>query len=416
MEKLCIAVMKQDLLLIKDFNYDLPDEQIAKHPLPCRHDSQLMIYREGEIKVSQYKCLAEYLPSNTLLVFNNTKVVEVRLLFTKETGSVIEVFCLEPAGDYKDITTAMLQHGSVRWKCLVGGAKKWKEEVLTSTRDYDKKEVKITARKLVKEAENFLVEFKWNDETLSFAEVLHLFGNVPLPPYLKRAAEEEDKERYQTIYAKQDGSVAAPTAGLHFTDEVFAGLKKKEIETVYLTLHVGAGTFQPVKTEAVSDHQMHTEFIEVSIDLIERLIHTSTQKIVAVGTTSLRTLESLYWLGVKAIYEGNIDLEELFLSQWEAYELPQGISASEALQALYNCMRKQQQTKLIARTSILIAPGYKLRMAEGLITNFHQPQSTLLLLVAALIDEDWKRVYQYALDNEFRFLSYGDGSLLWKKN
>ena len=406
--------MKKENLLIKDFNYLLPEYKIAKYPLPNRDESKLLVYKNGNIETSIYKNIAQFLPEQSLLIFNNTKVVEVRLLFQKSTGSTIELFCLEPDDEYEDITTAMLQQGSVRWKCLVGGAKKWKNELLINRIKKDKQEIVLTAKKLAKAKDYFITEFSWNADAVSFAEVLHLFGNIPLPPYLNRVAEEEDKERYQTIYARFGGSVAAPTAGLHFTDGVFNELKKKNIETDFVTLHVGAGTFKPVKTELVAEHQMHAEFIEVSFALIERLLSSLNKKIVAVGTTSLRTIESLYWLGVKTLMNDKIDMQELVLSQWEVYNLPQQVNTSEALMALQSWMKKRHLQKLITKTQIIIVPGYQLKIATALITNFHQPHSTLLLLIASIVGDDWKKIYAYALENEFRFLSYGDGSLLWK--
>lgn len=402
-------------LFIKDFIYPLTDEKIAKYPLPDRDQSKLLIYRHGKIEQNIYKNLSQFVPDKTLLLFNNTKVVEVRLLFQKSTGGHIELFCLEPSDDYKDITSAMMQRGSVKWKCLVGGAKKWKAEVLTNALEKNGQKILLTAKKLFKEEDSFLIELSWNNDNMSFAEVLHLFGNIPLPPYLNRAAEKEDEERYQTIYARFDGSVAAPTAGLHFTDTVFETMKQKGIETGFVTLHVGAGTFKPVKTETVAEHQMHAEFIEVSIELIEKLMSSTDKKIIAVGTTSLRTIESLYWLGVKTLLNKKVDVEELMLSQWEAYKLTQNITATQALQSLYYWMKENQLQKLITKTQIMIVPGYQLKIADGLITNFHQPQSTLLLLIASIVGDDWKRIYEYALHHEFRFLSYGDGSLLWKK-
>ena len=406
--------MKKDELLIKDFTYPLPEQKIARYPLPNRDESKLLIYKNGVIEEAVYKQLADYLPAQSLLVFNNTKVVEVRLLFTKQTGSTIELFCLEPADDL-DITTAMMHRGQVTWKCLVGGAKKWKDELLISRIEKDEQEIVLTAKKLEKKEDYFLIHFSWNDDAISFAEILHLFGNIPLPPYLNRSAEAEDKERYQTIYARFDGSVAAPTAGLHFTNEVFNQLKNKNIDAGFVTLHVGAGTFKPVKTERVAAHDMHAEFIDVSIDLIEKLLACFPHPIVAVGTTSLRTIESLYWLGVKTIVNDDMEANDLFLSQWEVYNSPQKITALEALQALCNRMKKKGLNKLITKTQIMIVPGYELKIADGLITNFHQPQSTLLLLIAAIVGDDWKGIYDYALENDFRFLSYGDGSLLWKK-
>ena len=408
-------MMKPDDLFIKDFDYPLPEEKIAKYPLPNRDESKLLVYQTGKIEQTIFKNLYQFLPEKSLLIFNNTKVVAVRLLFYKKTGGLIELFCLEPADDYLDIASAMLQRRCVTWKCLVGGAKKWKDELLINKLKTGGQETVLTAKKLFKTEDYFLIEFSWNDDAISFAEVLHLFGNIPLPPYLNRHAEKEDEERYQTIYAQFDGSVAAPTAGLHFTDAVFETLSRKGIETDFVTLHVGAGTFKPVKTETVAEHEMHAEFIEVSIGLIEKFMNAADKKIIAVGTTSLRTMESLYWLGVKIFLHDEMAAEELFLSQWEAYNLPQTITVSQALQALYNRMKKQQLQKLISKTQIIILPGYQLKIADALITNFHQPHSTLLLLIAALVGDDWKKIYKYALDNDFRFLSYGDGSLLWRK-
>ena len=410
-----MTAMNKEDLLINEFNYTLPDEKIAKHPLMQRDESKLLIYKEGNIEQSIYKNLAHYLSANSFLVFNNTKVIGARLLFTKITGSRIELFCLEPADDYKDITTAMLQCGTVKWKCLVGGAKKWKEELLINKIVTDKQELILRARRLEKKEGYFLILFSWNADTVSFAEILHLFGSLPLPPYLNRNAEEEDEERYQTIYAKRDGSVAAPTAGLHFTETVFDELRKKNIAHDFVTLHVGAGTFQPVKTERVAQHNMHAEWIDVSIHFIEHLVACLLNDIIAVGTTSLRTIESLYWLGVKIVLNENIAPEDLFLQQWEVYEIEQNITSSKALQTLLDWMKQHHLQQLITKTQIIIVPGYELKIAAALVTNFHQPQSTLLLLIAAIVGEDWKTIYEYALRSDFRFLSYGDGSLLWQK-
>ncbi len=414
-------------LSIDDFFYELPEEKIAKYPLVERDSSKLLVYSNGSIKESMYKLLAKEIPSNSLLVFNNTKVVEARILFTKNSGSSIEIFCLEPANNYADITTAMLQKSTVLWKCLIGGAKKWKEELLTKTIENNSGDLILTAKKIEKCSDYFLIEFSWSNAELTFSELLHIAGNIPLPPYLNRAVEEKDKETYQTIYAKHDGSVAAPTAGLHFTEEVLASLKTKQIKTDFLTLHVGAGTFKPVKATTMENHEMHSEFIDVSLHFIENLlIHLqSTNKIIAVGTTSLRTLESLYWLGVKIIDNKNnlntikestlnIKIETLHLSQWDCYELSQNITTVDAIENLIDWMRYSNQNRLITKTQIIIAPGYTLKIADAIFTNFHQPKSTLLLLVSAVIGEDWRMAYNYALENSFRFLSYGDGSLLWK--
>ena len=405
-------------LLIEDFTYDLPNDKIAKHPLPNRDESKLLVLKNGKIESSTYLNLNEFLPEGSLLIFNNTKVVEARLLFNKTSGTAIEIFCLEPANDYADITTAMLQTKKVEWKCLVGNAKKWKDEILVKKIATGKRELKLSAKKIGRQDENFIIEFFWNDEALSFAEVLHFAGVIPLPPYLHRDAEDDDAERYQTIYAKHNGSVAAPTAGLHFTDEIFKKLSAKNIEKDFVTLHVGAGTFKPVKTITIEQHEMHAEFFEVDIELIKKIVQAD--KIFAVGTTSLRTLESLYWMGIKAGQQSTVNgqqkrtIDDISIHQWDVYELnADNISVEESLNALLKWMKENHLTKLIAKTQILIAPPYQLKIANGLITNFHQPKSTLLLLVAAVIGDEWKKVYEYALQNNFRFLSYGDGCLLF---
>ena len=411
--------MHPENIFIKDYTYELTEERIAKYPLPQRDESKLLIYKNGKIEENNYYNLDKYIPSNSLLVFNNTKVVEARLIFQKSSGSVIELFCLEPAEEYPDITTAMMQKKKVLWKCLVGGAKKWKDESLIKMIkmiESDSKEVELVAKKIKKLTDDFLIEFSWNDASLSFAEILHHTGSVPLPPYLHREAEETDKERYQTIYAKHEGSVAAPTAGLHFTERVFEKLKKKNIQRDFVTLHVGAGTFKPVKTETISEHEMHAEFFEVQKIFIENLLYHLDKNIIVVGTTSLRTIESLYWLGVKTIFQAEISQHDLQLQQWEVYNIDASdISTEQALQSLLQWMNKNQTEVLVTKTQIIIVPGYELKVANGLITNFHQPQSTLLLLVASIVGDHWKKIYSYALENNFRFLSYGDGSLIWKK-
>ena len=398
---------------ILDYTYSLPDEQIAKYPLAERDESKLLVYKGGVIEESVYKTLAEHLPTDTLLVFNNTKVVEARLIFTKATGGVIELFCLEPHDQYPDITTAMLQKGKVLWKCLVGGAKKWKAETLVKEIQVEAETIQLSAVMLERLNDYFLIELSWNKDTLSFAEILHIAGLIPLPPYLNRQADEKDKATYQTIYAAHDGSVAAPTAGLHFTKRLFDNLEAKGISHQFVTLHVGAGTFKPVKAATMQEHEMHAEFIDVSLELIESLLTNNT--IIPVGTTSLRTLESLYWLGVKVLSGGLLMvIDNAGLTQWDAYELPRDVKKEDALVALIHWMKDNNLNRLITKTQLLIAPGYQLRIAKGIVTNFHQPQSTLLLLVAAIIGNDWRKVYEHALANNFRFLSYGDGCLLFK--
>lgn len=412
--------MHPKYISIKDYSYLLPEDKIAKFPLPNRAEAKLLIYDQGKISESQYLKLAEKLRKGCCLVYNNTKVVEARLLFKNSTNATIEIFCLEPSPIYNDITNAMLTTKKVIWHCLVGKAKKWKEgEILKQNINHQNQKISLTATLQQKIEDYFIIEFSWEAD-ISFAELLHVAGIIPLPPYLKREAIESDNKTYQTTYAKHDGSVAAPTAGLHFTPEIFASLQAKNISECYVTLHVGAGTFKPVKTETMNEHVMHSEFIDVSVDSILQLCSSYNNGIIAVGTTSLRTIESLYWMGVKCMCSPNFSLQNAStkdsITQWEVYDLPQHYSTKEALQALINCLQQQGMQKLITKTQIIIAPTYKLKVAKGLITNFHQPNSTLLLLVAAVVGEDWKKIYDYALANEFRFLSYGDGSLLMRND
>lgn len=428
---------------IADYSYHLPEEFIAHYPLAERDASKLLIYRGGGISEDVYRHIADYLPTNSLLVFNNTKVVEARILFRKSTGAQIELFCLEPPPEYAGITAAMQQQGKVRWKCLIGGASKWKAgQVLTRTITPKATEqqpalqpnepVTLEARYIAKLEDSFLIELSWEPAHLSFAELLHQAGLIPLPPYIRRAAELSDSERYQTIYARYDGSVAAPTAGLHFTETIFQALAAKNIQREFVTLHVGAGTFLPVKAATMEQHVMHVEYISVTPATIKKLLSSLSGNIIPVGTTSARTLESLYWLGVKTLRDPAILPEDLSVQQWDAYggdgdgaKAPKderadgaenagdtGISPEKALTALLAWMEKQELPQLLTKTQLLITPGYDWKIARGLITNFHQPESTLLLLVASLIGKDWRKVYEYALEHQFRFLSYGDGSLL----
>lgn len=401
-------------LSIKDFTYLLPEERIAKYPLANRDASKLLIYKEGNIAEDIYRNISDHIPTTSLLVFNDTKVVEARLLFQKKTGGVIEIFCLEPQQQYPDITTAMQQHERVLWHCLIGGASKWKRGQLLEKRiKYDSNVLVLNARYVEKAGDSFIIELSWNNPTLSLAEVLHLFGAIPLPPYIKREAEANDAERYQTVYAHYEGSVAAPTAGLHFTNAVFKDLNQKNIDADFLTLHVGAGTFKPVTSEIMRDHEMHAEYFTVSKSFIQNLLDHLGKDIIAVGTTSLRTLESLYWLGAKQLAVHGP--QSLQITQWEVYNYnEETISSREALENLFNWMSERELEQVTAKTQIIIAPGYRFKIVSGLITNFHQPQSTLLLLVAAFIGDDWRKVYAHALENNFRFLSYGDGSLLWR--
>lgn len=355
--------------------------------------------------------MTDYLPEKSLLIFNNTKVINARVQFVKPTGGVIEIFCLEPLDEY---SIAMNRQGLAKWKCMIGGASKWKEGVLQKKLKMKNEELKIEAALIEKLPDAYVVEFRWEPGDYFFAEIIEAAGNIPLPPYIKRDTETADTLRYQTVYAKTLGSVAAPTAGLHFTEEVFKKLAIKKITTDFITLHVGAGTFKPVKADKMELHEMHAEWIAVNYTFIKNLIDAVDSVIVAVGTTSLRTLESLYWIGVKTFL--NPDLAELKLTQWEVYEenlSDKNISCKDALNALLQWLKKNNLTDIFAQTQIIIAPGYSFKIVNALVTNFHQPRSTLLLLVAAAIGADWKKVYHYALQNDFRFLSYGDGSLLF---
>jgi S-adenosylmethionine:tRNA ribosyltransferase-isomerase len=399
-------------LKIEDYTYQLPDDKIAHYPLPQRDASKLLIYKDGSISESVYADIAKQIPSGALMVFNQTKVVHARLLFRKTTGGVIEIFCLEPAAQ-TDIQTAMLQREKVLWKCMVGGASKWKHGIVLDMNCADGG-FNLYAAIAGREADAFIIELSWDRPELTFAEVLHYAGKVPLPPYLHREASSEDEANYQTIFAKQEGSVAAPTAGLHFTDNVMSALKEHDIDTAFVTLHVGAGTFKPVKAAVMESHEMHAEWIDVDATTIKQIRNSLDTGIVAVGTTSLRTLESLYWMGVKMTLGETVDLQQIAVSQWDPYELKTAITATDAFTAIIEFLRHNNMPRLVTRTQIIIAPGYQFKVVGGLVTNFHQPQSTLLLLVAAFIGEDWRMVYDYALDHNYRFLSYGDGNLFWR--
>ncbi len=403
-------------IAIADYTYVLPEEKIAAFPLPHRDASKLMVYKNQCLTQDTYQNIAAHLPNNSLLVFNNTKVIQARILFQKPSGGVIEIFCLEPSEAVNEYSTIMATKEKLRWKCLVGGASKWKEEFLVKKINTPEGEVELKAKLIEKLADAYLIELRWQPAEWSFAEVLAQMGDIPLPPYIKRKAQDTDKARYQTIYAAHDGSVAAPTAGLHFTDTVFETLQAKNITTGFVTLHVGAGTFKPVKAAAMAQHDMHAEWMEVSRQSIELLLQHIQGHITAVGTTSLRTLESLYWMGVKAHLQPDASIEQLTIHQWEVYEEPllsNQITPQTALLSLLQWMDNHHCESIIAATQILIAPGYHFKMAKAIVTNFHQPQSTLLLLVAAAIGGQWRINYDYALDNDFRFLSYGDGSLLF---
>lgn len=402
-------------LQIKNFTYDLPENKIAKYPLAERDLSKLLVYRDGKIAEDVYRNIAEHIPENSLLIFNNTKVIHARLFFKSANGAKIEIFCLEPAEENMEFASVMSKQKSVRWHCMVGRASKWKEKIL----EHRTTEFTFKAEIIERTSDTFVVEFAWTPEQLSFAEILDKSGMMPIPPYLKRDSEEIDLKRYQTVYAKHEGSVAAPTAGLHFTEAIFEKLKAKNISKEEVTLHVGAGTFKPVKSETMNEHEMHAELIDVTSKTIQHLLDSLQQNIIAVGTTSLRTIESLYWMGVKAKQNPEISLQDLEIKQWDAYDQTSQVSktceVSEILEALIFWMRKNEMERLICKTQIMIAPSYEFKIANALITNFHQPNSTLLLLVATVVGEDWKQIYNHALENDFRFLSYGDGSLLFAR-
>ena len=394
---------------ISDYNYPLPDERIAKFPIAQRDHSKLLIYKKGEVSSDVFYHLPLYLPAGALMVFNNTKVIQARMHFRKDTGALIEVFLLEPA-EPSDYELMFQTTGQCAWYCLVGNLKKWKEGTLRREIEIKGQTVVVTATRGPIHGISHRIDFEWTGDA-SFAEIIDVMGELPIPPYLNRETQESDKTTYQTVYSKIKGSVAAPTAGLHFTPEVLADLDAHGIKREELTLHVGAGTFKPVKSEEIEGHEMHTEYISVRRDTIQQLIDHKGCAI-AVGTTSVRTLESLYYMGLKVMRDPSLNEELLHVAQWEPYEQETGVGAKEALQALAAWMDARSLTVLHSSTQIIIAPGYDYHIVKMLVTNFHQPQSTLLLLVSAFVKGDWHQIYDYALSHDFRFLSYGDSSLL----
>ena len=403
-------VTKTQQISIEDYNYSLPDERIAKFPLPKRDESKLLLYRDGKVSESVFKHITDYLPEGSLMVFNNTRVIQARLLFQRATGAQIEVFCLDPAAPH-DYELIFQQTEACNWICLIGNAKKWKEPVLSREITVAGQTVRLSAEKVQSYGETHQIRFSW-DGGFSFAKVLDAAGELPIPPYLHRKTEESDLKTYQTVYSKIKGSVAAPTAGLHFTPEVLADLDAKGFGREELTLHVGAGTFKPVKSETIEGHEMHTEYISVRRSTIERVMQ-NFGKIIAVGTTSVRTLESLYYIGVTLATHPDATSEELVVRQWMPYEDANNrLTPTEALQNILDYLDKHQLNTLITATQIIIAPGYEFKIVKGIVTNFHQPKSTLLLLISAFVKGDWKNIYDYALGHDFRFLSYGDSSLL----
>ena len=396
---------------IKDFNYPLDDERIAKHPLAEREKCKLLFYRNGEIQDLHFYDVPRLLPEKATLVYNNTRVINARLKFRKPNGgATIEIFCLEPVAP-RDYAQIFQTTGECSWLCFVGNSKRWKTGALAQCIDVNGTEVELAASRGEQRGNAFVINFTWNNSDVTFASLLEAIGEIPIPPYLNRSTEESDSEDYQTVYSHIKGSVAAPTAGLHFTDEVLAECDKRGITRRELTLHVGAGTFQPVKSENIGEHAMHTEFISVDRSLLEALINAEGN-VIAVGTTSVRTLESLYYIGITLMNNPDASEEELRVKQWAPYEKEYCTPTRDALQAIITHLDNNNLDRYIGSTQIMIAPSFKFRIIRGMITNFHQPQSTLLLLVSAFVDGKWKEMYDHALDNGYRFLSYGDSSLL----
>lgn len=392
---------------ISNYNYPLPEERIAKYPLENRENSNLLIYDKGHISHTNFLELGTYLPQDSLLVFNETKVINARLHFVKSTGATIEIFCLEPYAP-NDYALALSSQNKCQWKCLVGNLKRWKESLIEKEIQFSDGIVcKMTAQIIDRQEDAFIIEFSW-DSPHFFSDLLLVSGAIPIPPYLNRNSEAIDNQRYQTVFSKREGSVASPTAGLHFTKDLIEQLKNKGFREEKLTLHVGAGTFKPVKATRISEHYMHTESFTFSIELIESLLNN--EKIIAVGTTVVRSLESIYQMGAKLLENCE---NPTHISQWEAYEMSKH-SKNESLSAVLDYMKLHNLTKINAKTDIIIAPSYIFKVVNGMITNFHQPQSTLLLLVSAFVGQDWENIYKYAMENQFRFLSYGDSSLLFK--
>ena len=404
--------METQHIHISDYTYELPDERIAKFPIAQRDHSKLLVYRHGEVSEDVFYHLPDYLPTGALMVFNNTKVIQARIHFRKETGALIEVFLLEPAAP-SDYELMFQTHGHCEWYCLVGNQKKWKEGSLRRSLEVNGVTLTLQATRLGEHGTSQHIAFDWDNDNVSFAEILDVVGELPIPPYLNRETQESDKTTYQTVYSKIKGSVAAPTAGLHFTDQVLSELDAHGIDREELTLHVGAGTFKPVKSEEIGGHEMHSEYISVHKQTLEKLLRHHASAI-AVGTTSVRTLESLYYMGVKLEQNPNLTEEQLHVNQWEPYQLSakQEIKPEKAIQNLLDYLKRNDLNTLHTSTQIIIAPGYQYKIVKMLVTNFHQPQSTLLLLVSAFVHGDWRKIYDYALAHEFRFLSYGDSSLL----
>ncbi len=403
-------------LSIKNFTYELPEEQVAKYPLADRDSSKLLVYKNSEIYEKTFRDIVVELPEKTLLVFNTTRVIRARLLMERKSGARVEVFCTDVADNSVDFVNLLQKDKEVELCAFIGNGKRWKaDEELIGNLEIQGTPVRLIAKRLRVINDQSVIKLTWTPSAYNLAEILDAFGKIPLPPYLNREEEKIDADRYQTVYAKHNGSVAAPTAGLHFTNHVLEKLKLKINKFAEVTLHVGAGTFKPVKADTMDGHAMHREQIIVSRELVEQILEQKTDAIVAVGTTAMRTLESLYWFGKQIITQPGSHFDSLFVSQWEPYEQSPDIPAPVALRAILDWMLENKLSEVKGYTQILIAPGYSFKIVSGLITNFHQPQSTLLLLVSAFIGTDCERVYQFALKSNFRFLSYGDSSLLWRQ-
>ncbi|GAB4132067.1 MAG: S-adenosylmethionine:tRNA ribosyltransferase-isomerase [Bacteroidia bacterium] len=400
---------------IRDYTYHLPEDRIAQHPLEQRDHSRLLLYKNGNIEDHHFYDLPALLPSGAILIYNNTRVVRARLILNRSTGAAVEIFCTDASDPSTDFILTLQQQKSVDIRAFVGNGKKWKEgELLQVSIPFQDGDAELTAERIGIMGDQSVVSLSWTPEDLTFSEVLELYGKMPLPPYMKRDEEEEDAERYQTVYAEEKGSVAAPTAGLHFTERVLNELRERNIRTATVTLHVGAGTFKPVKADQMEDHEMHREKIIVPFHIIELLLKKKNDPVVAVGTTSLRTLESIYWFGKQLSIQPGRYRDELFVDQWEPYNGTPDVPLSVAMQAIYDWMIEYNKKELSGYTQLLIAPGYRFKVADMLITNFHQPESTLLLLVSAFTGNDFKKIYDHALNNNYRFLSYGDSSLLYR--
>ena len=398
---------------LDEYDYELPEERIAQYPLKERDNSKLLLYDGEKISSGIFRDIDKYIKPGSLLVFNNSRVIRARLLFRKESGANIEVFCLEPHQP-TDYESSFRSKKPVEWKCIIGNLKKWKSGCVCLEFKLENKKTRLCAEKICAEGDAWRIRYSWDNPEISFSEVIEAAGHVPLPPYINREDEPDDRNRYQTVYSSIKGSVAAPTAGLHFTNKILENLSERGIRCTELTLHVGAGTFQPIKSRSISDHEMHSEYFFVTRDTIRMLIK-NRGPVIAAGTTSVRTLESLYWLGIKALNQSIFSRNDLVVSQWESYENNTTISSEASLTALSDLMVKKKWQVIAASTRLIVVPGYEFKITDGIITNFHQPRSTLLLLVSAWVGPKWTEIYKYAMENDFRFLSYGDSSFLFRQ-